>query len=197
VRFSIVQESAATLGEYASVPISFSAETVYDVSPSFSGHIALKERRLPAPIVRNYDSTSEGPASWPTLFDIADWAFFAAYVDGQRAGGAVVAFRTQDVEMLEGRDDLAVLWDLRVAPEYRGNGIGAALIDSAEKWSANNGATALKVETQNINVPACRRYARSGFVLRRANFGAYSDYPDEVQLFWYKDLSTRSTLEPR
>jgi GNAT superfamily N-acetyltransferase len=173
------------------VPISFSAETIYDVTSTASGEIALTERRLNAPIAKDYDSTSEGPTAWPTSFDISNWAFFAAYADGQRAGGAVVAFRTPDVDMLEGRRDLAVLWDLRVAPEYRGGGIGAALIDAAEKWAAANGATALKVETQNINVSACRRYERSGFVLRRANFGAYPDYPHEVQLLWYKDLSAK------
>lgn len=196
-RISIVQEDSETLAEYVRVPIPFSTDTIYDVAVSATGEIALNARQLLAPILKDYDSTSEGPKAWPTLFDISNWAFFAVYADGRRAGGAVIAFRTDDVEMLEGRSDLAVLWDLRVAPEYRGKGIGGALIDAAEKWASANGATTLKVETQNINVPACRRYAQSGFALRRANFGAYSGYPDEVQLFWYKDLSTSSTVEPR
>jgi hypothetical protein len=46
----------------------------------------------------------------------------------------------------------------------------------------------LKVETQNTNAPACRFYARHGFELRVVNRAAYPTLPDEIQLFWYKDL---------
>jgi hypothetical protein len=46
----------------------------------------------------------------------------------------------------------------------------------------------LKVETQNINVPACRFYARQGCVLGVIDRFAYPTLPDEVQLLWYKDL---------
>jgi GNAT superfamily N-acetyltransferase len=197
VTVSIVQEDATTLRDYARVPISFSARTIYDVSTSPSGEIRLTKRELDTPIEKDYDSTSEGPTVWPVTFDISNWAFFGAFLDGTRVGGATVALRARDVEMLEGRDDLAVLWDLRVAPEHRGKGIGAALIEAAGEWARANGATTLKVETQNINVPACRRYGASGFVVRKANIGAYSDFPDEVQLLWYKDLSSSSTGDRR
>ena len=47
----------------------------------------------------------------------------------------------------------------------------------------------MKVETQNVNVPACRFYARQGCVLGAINRFAYPDLPDEVQLLWYKTLS--------
>jgi len=43
------------------------------------------------------------------------------------------------------------------------------------------------VETQNINVPACRFYARQAFVLGAVNRGAYPDLPHDVQLLWYKE----------
>jgi hypothetical protein len=48
----------------------------------------------------------------------------------------------------------------------------------------------LEVETQNVNVPACRFYARMGCTLGAINCFAYADAPDEVQLRWYKPLST-------
>jgi len=44
------------------------------------------------------------------------------------------------------------------------------------------------VETQNINVSACRLYASQGFELRTVNRNAYPTLPDEIQLLWYKDL---------
>jgi GNAT superfamily N-acetyltransferase len=90
--------------------------------------------------------------------------------------------------MLEGRNDLAVLWDIRVAPEFRGQNIGSTLFAAAQAWALARGARQLKVETQNINVPACRFYARQGCVLRAIERLAYPELPDEIQMLWYKDL---------
>jgi hypothetical protein len=46
----------------------------------------------------------------------------------------------------------------------------------------------LKVETQNINLPARRFYQRQGCVLRAVNHGAYREFPEEIQFLWYKEL---------
>jgi GNAT superfamily N-acetyltransferase len=91
--------------------------------------------------------------------------------------------------MLEGRADLAVLWDIRVAPAARRHGVGTALFEAAQIWALDNGCRQLKIETQNINVAACRFYARQGCVLRAARHGVYPECPDEIQLLWYKDMS--------
>jgi GNAT superfamily N-acetyltransferase len=94
--------------------------------------------------------------------------------------------------MLEGRRDLAVLWDLRVAPQVRGRGVGAALFGAVADWAVGQGCRQLKVETQNTNVAACRFYARQGCVLGALNRFAYPDLPEEVQLLWYKVLDGKS-----
>jgi hypothetical protein len=44
------------------------------------------------------------------------------------------------------------------------------------------------VETQNVNVAACRFYARQGCVLTAVDPFAYPALPGEIQLLWYKDL---------
>jgi len=44
------------------------------------------------------------------------------------------------------------------------------------------------VETQNINVPACRFYVRMGCALLAINCMAYPELPGEAQLLWCKDL---------
>jgi ribosomal protein S18 acetylase RimI-like enzyme len=93
--------------------------------------------------------------------------------------------------MLEGRDDLAVLWDLRVAPEARGRGVGSALFREVEAWARTRGCRELKVETQNVNVAACRFYAHMGCSLGALNSHAYPEVPDEVQLLWYRSLEAR------
>ena len=53
---------------------------------------------------------------------------------------------------------------------------------------AERGARRLRVETQDVNVPACRLYHAQGFRLERATPGAYAELPNEVQLLWHKPL---------
>jgi GNAT superfamily N-acetyltransferase len=60
------------------------------------------------------------------------------------------------------RSDLAVLWDIRVQPERRGRGVGKALFYASVDWACRRGCRQLKVETQNVNVAACRFYASQG-----------------------------------
>jgi ribosomal protein S18 acetylase RimI-like enzyme len=95
--------------------------------------------------------------------------------------------------MLHGQPDVALLWDIRVASNARGRGVGSALLAEVERWSMTRGARWLEVETQDINVPACRFYERHGFVLRSVNRDAYPGLPGEAQLLWYKELGMSAT----
>jgi GNAT superfamily N-acetyltransferase len=151
------------------------------------GRLCISERQLDRSYVKDYDAI-ESPLKWPQSFDMTKWAFFIAYLNGVPAGGATVALDTTELVMLEGRRDLAVLWDIRVAPNERGHGIGTKLFQAAEEWAKTKGCRQLKVETQNINVPACRFYSKQGCVLGAVHRFAYPEFPDEVQLLWYKDL---------
>ena len=183
--------SASALAEYARVPIIFEVREIFDVAErdDRAGGFVLSRRKLDVPYFKDYDAIEkESPAHWAERFDVSNWAFLAAHSEGKRVGGAAVAFNTAGIHMLEGRTDLAVLWDIRVAPEARGRGIGAALFRAAEAWAAARGCRQLKIETQNINVPACEFYARQGCELRAANRLAYPGLPDEIQLLWYKEI---------
>ena len=119
---------------------------------------------------------------------MSNWAFFVARAEGARLGGAAVAFDTAGLTMLEDRRDIAVLWDIRIATEARRQGSVPRCL-----WLSKNGRRAwlprLKVETQNINVPACRFYATQGCVLGAIHRFAYPEFPNEAQLLWYKDLT--------
>jgi len=187
----VAADPAAALREYASVPIAFTVRSVLDVAePAAAAEgFVLTERRLDVPYVKDYDAIpGEHPTAWAKRFDVSRWGVFVARVAGRRVGGAVVACRTPGLDMLEGRDDLAVMWDIRVAPEIRGKGVGAALFRAAEAWARTHGCRQLKVETQNVNVAACRFYARQGCVLTSVHRDVYPNLPGEIQLFWYKHL---------
>lgn len=187
----VIEESITVAPELARISISFKVESVFDVSAPDGGlgGLILSERRLDTPYVKDYD-TAEGehPAQWAVRFDVSNWGLIGAHSNGVRVGGAVVAFNTRGVNVLEGRRDLAVLWDIRVSPEARGQGAGFALFRAVEVWAAARGCRQLKIETQNVNVPACRFYARQGCVLGAINRFAYRELPDEAQLLWYKTL---------
>jgi len=177
------------LAEYALLPIAFPVDQVLDVTARAEGGFALSARRLEVPYVKDYDAVDgEGPLHWSRRFDVSNWTLFTARVAGSRVGGATVAFNTPELTMLEGRRDLSVLWDIRVVPNARGKGIGSALFEKVEAWARAHHCRQLKVETQNINVPACGFYARHGCKLRAVHHGAYPERPEEIQLLWYKDL---------
>lgn len=191
----IIEETAADLAEYASVSIAFYVreQLVVECVNQGLGGLVLRLEPVVAPYVKDYDAApGHHPTAWASRFDMGQWGVLSAMVDGKRVGGAVVAWNTPGVDMLAGREDLAVLWDLRVAPGMWGRGVGTALFRHATRWAESRGARWLKVETQNINVSACRFYARHGCVLGSVDQFAYPAQPDEAQLCWRKELVTES-----
>ncbi|GHU71071.1 hypothetical protein AGMMS49992_04460 [Clostridia bacterium] len=124
-------------------------------------------------------------------WDLSHWGFFMAFDDEKPVGAAAVATRTDEINMLSGRDDLAVLWDIRVADEYKHQGVGNALFQAAVEWSKAQGMVQMKIECQNNNIPAIKFYHKQGAVLGSIDEYAYYNKPyakGEVQFVWYLDL---------
>jgi GNAT superfamily N-acetyltransferase len=189
---TILEISPSDLDRYAVIPMTVAVQTVLDVRllERGLGGIELVEMAV-EPYVKNYDDFGT-PLSWPDEFDTSHWGFFLALGNGEQAlGGAAVAWNTNGVNMLEGRSDLSVLWDLRIHPDWRRKGIGGQLFARAAEWSRQRGCRQMKIETQNVNLPACRFYAAQGCELGDVRRFAYADEPsvaEEVQLNWYFDL---------
>ena len=188
----VISESPVDLEEYARVSIGFTVAEILDdaaVDAALRGG-PIAAVPLDVPYEKNYDiHPGSRPADWRAGFDIAEWQFVAAFLDGRRVGGAVLIPNGRvGVEVLDGHVDPALLWDIRVAPAVRRHGIGAALLDHVTREALEGGATELLVETQQINVPACRFYAAHGFRLLGAHRQAYPNLPDEIQLLWSKSL---------
>jgi GNAT superfamily N-acetyltransferase len=188
----IREEGPAGLGEYGAIPsrllVCSRLRVVQD-----EGGIRLEEMPVAPPYVKDYDAVGVPPGEWSARWDVAAWGIFLARVGEEVIGGAVVACRTPGPYDLEDCDDLAALVDLRVAPAWQRHGVGSALFDAAVLWARTQDCRALKIETQDVNVPACRFYAARGCRLGAVQPAAYADLPDETALHWYLPLAAVPT----
>lgn len=190
-----IQEGGVDLlPQYAKIPISFEVKSIYQVEmiDHGLGGIRLYEEKVHTPYLKDYDSYAEGgPEQWPKQFDISNWGILLAWVGETCVGGAAIAYNTAGVYMLEGSRDLAVLWDIRVQPDYRRCGVGTALFQHTADWARRRGCKRLKIETQNVNVPTCRFYVRQGCelgIFHRYGYAGHPQVEHEVMLVWYLSL---------
>ena len=108
-----------------------------------------------------------------------DKGIYFAYVDGKLAG-QIVLFKNWN--------GYAYLDDIAVDRAFRRQGIGRALIDQAVAWAKARRLPGIMLETQNINVAACRLYERCGFVLvgyDRFLYRGLDPASEEIALYWY------------
>lgn len=179
---------------FGTVPIAFEVRRVLhpQLLDGGLGGIALHPQPVQPPYLKDYDACAEGgPAGWAQAWDLSRWGFFLARHRGRCVGAAAVAFDTPGVNLLDGRDDLAVLWDIRVHPDFRRQGLGSRLFQRAAAWARTRGCRQLKAETQNVNVPACHFYMAQGCRLGAIHRHAYACHPalaHETMLLWYLEL---------
>ena len=187
VGIELLEEGVGDLAGYSDVSIAFRVSRVLVPAPEL-GPLAFRESWAESARWKDYDAEPGcHPTSWPEQFDTSSWRVISAWRGSERVGGIALIQGASGIDMLEGREDLALIWDLRVSPELRGEGIGSALIRAAEHWAKSRACTELKVETQNINVEACGFYERSGFELRAVDPTAYPGL-DEIQMLWYRKI---------
>jgi len=187
----ILEEDTSILKEYGQVPISFQVECRLEITMLDDGldGFRLTEKSVKPSYLKDYDARDgEGPERWLKRWDLSNWGVLSAFFNGGRIGGAVIAYNTRKLFMLQGRNDIAALWDLRVHPDFRNQGVGSKLFQSVEVWARERNCRSLKIETQNTNVPACRFYKKRGCTLGSIDRFAYPDLPHEIQLIWYKEL---------
>jgi GNAT superfamily N-acetyltransferase len=193
MKLKLVEEPATleTLHAYSAVPIAFTATSRLRVEliDSGLGGVRLVEEPLASPEFFDGDAIEgEGPLSWIGRWDISRWVAISAFDGDRRAGGAVVGGHTDDIWFLRGREDMAALWDIRVEPDYRRQGVGRALLDRVADWARREGFRWLKIETQNTNVAACRFYEAMGARLGAFDRFAYANIPQEAELDWFLEL---------
>jgi ribosomal protein S18 acetylase RimI-like enzyme len=188
----IIEIGPDRLNEYDKIPSQFKVRALLqpELVNDGIGGILLHERVVEEPYNKDYDAAGELPSDVRKMFDVTKWGFFLVIDPADKVvGGATVAFDTTRVFMLENRHDLSVLWDIRVSLKARGAGI--PLFRAAAQWSRKRGCKQMKIETQNVNIPARRFYQRMGCRLgeiRRFGYAAIPQVANEVMLCWYLDL---------
>ena len=182
------------LARYATIPMAFEVKTVLRVKPIQNGlgGLALQKETVGTPYRKDYDTHEDGdPQLLPERFGVENWGFFLAIDNDEPIGGAIVTHNTSGINLLEDRSDLAILWDIRVHPKSKRKNIGSQLFTHCTNWARDRNCSQLKIETQNINVPACHFYAKQGCQLVQIDQHAYQNAPDvahEIMLVWYYDL---------
>ncbi|MCY4475681.1 MAG: GNAT family N-acetyltransferase [Chloroflexi bacterium] len=180
---TIREETMSALAEYGKVSIAFMVESRYVATPKEGdGGGRLTEEAVDSPWVKDYDG-GEPPTRW-LRWDTTNWRILSAFAGEKRVGGAIVVHDSPELNFLEGRRDLAALWDIRVAPEWRGQGVGTMLFKRVVSYAQNVGCVDLKIETQDINVKACDFYAKQGCWLVNVVPDAYPGLPEEVEFNW-------------
>lgn len=192
IQLHLVAEPASCLSEYGLIPIAFRVtERLVFRSKEEAGESIWRTHPVEPSYVKDYDRIpANRPVDWADRWDLTKWCFIAAFIAGQRVAGAAVILDPTEFEHTPTHPDVSVLWDVRVHPNSRCRGVGCALLTFAEEHARSRGIRGVKVETQDINVAACRLYARAGYRLVEINPCAYPEHPDEIQLIWQKDLAS-------
>ena len=122
-----------------------------------------------------------------------DGALAEDYIKGNGRGAYLVYVEEKCVGQIllsKSWNKYAQIEDISVAQEYRGQGIGTALIKKAEEWAENNRLSALSAECQDNNILASRFLQKNGFMIGGVNTELYSalgeQYSTETAVFWYK-----------
>jgi GNAT superfamily N-acetyltransferase len=183
---------AEGLGEYAKVPMVCQVKSVVDVE-AIEGGLGLVERPVVVAYLKDYDAYGEGgPLRWTERFDLTGWGLWIAHENGVVVGAAAVAWDVSGLDPLEGAGDVAVLWDIRVRPSHQRKGVGRRLFEEAARFAKSKGCRALKIETQNVNVRACRFYAAMGCSLEaidRMAYGSPQQAEGEIMLVWVRGIN--------
>lgn len=156
------------------------------VRPSASG-MGLWLEEVPVKPYTKDLGIYEKAVDYEKQFDIRHFAVFMAFAGNIPVAGMTLAARVPGMDMLEGRQDLCVLWDLRVDEACRGRGLGRALFSRAVEWAREQELREIKIECQNNNVRACRFYQKQGAVLSAMDTRAYTGdetIQSEIKLIW-------------
>ncbi|MFC8918336.1 GNAT family N-acetyltransferase [Streptomyces sp. NPDC057116] len=156
---------------------SFTTRTIFRVTGTEHG-FTLQEIPVHPPIHKVFpaDNSDDGDGS-AAGEDPDSRTFVALGTDGRLAGFAAVSYAPWNRRL--------VIDDLEVAPPYRGQGVGRALIGHAAEFARERGAGHIWLEVTNINAPAIHAYRRMGFTFCGLDTTLYTGTPSSGEQALY------------
>lgn len=181
--YSIKQLSIEHLEEYQSIPMikKFSSLITFDEQNNLK-ETPVKKQEIDL-------AAEEDINEWKQLFPINTSGIFVLTKDEKMIAGVIVLTHAPKIHLLENNLDNAILWDIRIDPQYQGLGLGKKLFNLACDYAKNQQCKALIIETQNNNPKAIKFYQHMGASLYKTKEHAYPEQPDEVQILFKKELS--------
>lgn len=186
VEIVIKKVGVKQLNSYAAIPCSFKKDKIFEIERIDQGLGGFKIQEKEVDAVEVDLSQYDDPMEWRDMFNGDNSAVFIAYLEDKPIGGAVIVYNTETISLIDGRNDLAVLWDIRVNEKHRGMGIGKALFKNALAWAKGQKCAHMKIETQNTNYNACKFFASQGCELMEINeLAYYGDGDNDAMFCWY------------
>ncbi|RPI78259.1 MAG: GNAT family N-acetyltransferase [Chloroflexi bacterium] len=139
------------------------------------GHIQYTIEPVPS-YTKTYDIE---PLDYQTFIDNPNKTILFAYADDEVAGQIILRVNWNKFAYVE---------DIAVDLSFRRLGVGGLLMSRAIDWAREKNLPGIMLETQDINVPACRFYERCGFVMAgfdRLLYKATLPGSEEIALYWY------------
>ncbi len=189
ITFREVDKSFLELYDKVSMNVNVHSEYKVKRINNGLGGLALEEVSV-EPYIKDL-SIYERATEYEKRFDITNWRFYMAFDGNIPVGAMTVVGKTDRLNMLYGREDACVLWDIRVADAYKHSGIGQKLLDMGILNAKSDGYKQMIIECQNNNVPACKFYQKQGALLSKIDMYAYYLVPElrnEIQFIWYLDI---------
>lgn len=173
---NIEKISYENLNDFNRIDDSFEVRSVIELS-MVQGEIRYKIKEVPEGWEKKYNAPKDFDTA--SVINSETAAIFLAYLDDQIAGKIVLK---------KYWNNFAYIDDIAVDRSFRRRGIGQQLLHRAISWAREKNFPGIMLETQNINVGACKLYESCGFQIGGFDKLVYNamDLPkDEIAIFWY------------
>ncbi|MDP4092475.1 MAG: ribosomal protein S18-alanine N-acetyltransferase [Bacillota bacterium] len=122
------------------------------------------------------------PWSKESFFQEVTGNTFARYITA-KVNGRVIGYAGMWKVFDEGH-----ITNVAVHPEFRGTGIGSALIEYLMEVARKENITSMTLEVRRSNIAAQRLYNKYGFKVEGYRKGYYSDNREDALIMWKTDV---------
>ncbi|WP_127499192.1 GNAT family N-acetyltransferase [Paenibacillus glycanilyticus] len=146
------------------------------IIPKFENdHWTYTEESFSEPYLKKYENDDIDES----YMEHAEKAVFFYYADDKCIGR---------IKLRSNWNGFALVVDIGVSASSRQQGIGTRLLEKAVEWARQNHQIGLMLETQDVNLSACRFYARNHFIIGGVDTMLYSKFSTarEKAIFWYR-----------